>query len=149
MPTPPADRFGRLMTAMVTPFANTGELDLDGAAKLASYLVDEQGNDALVVNGTTGEAPTTSDGEKAELIAAVVEAVGDRAAVVAGVGTFDTVHSVLLAEQAAQAGADGLLVVSPYYSKPPQAGVLQHFRVVADATQLPVIVYDIPGRTGV
>src|SRR6185312_5685572 len=110
--------------------------------------VDEQGNDALVVNGTTGESPTTSDGEKADLVAAVVETVGDRAHVVAGVGTFDTVHSIHLAEQAAKSGAHGLLVVTPYYSRPPQAGVLAHFRAVADATELPIAVYDIPLRTG-
>jgi 4-hydroxy-tetrahydrodipicolinate synthase len=141
--------FGRLATAMVTPFTVAGELDLDGAAKLAAYLVDEQHNDALIVNGTTGESPTTTDGEKAELIAAVVQAVGDRAKVVAGVGTFDTVHSVHLAQQAARAGAHGLLVVTPYYSKPPQSGLLRHFRVVADATELPVVIYDIPSRSGV
>jgi 4-hydroxy-tetrahydrodipicolinate synthase len=141
--------FGRLLTAMVTPFTVAGELDLDAARSLAEYLVDEQGNDGLVINGTTGESPTTSDGEKAELVAAVVEAVGDRAEIVAGVGTFDTVHSIQLAEQAAKAGADGLLVVTPYYSRPPQAGLLRHFRAVADATALPVMLYDIPGRAGV
>ncbi len=140
--------FGRLLTAMVTPFTVAGEVDLDAAQELARYLVDTQHNDGLVINGTTGEAPTTTDGEKAELVAAVVDAVGDRASVLAGVGTFDTVHSVLLAEHAAKAGADGLLVVTPYYSRPPQAGILQHFRVVADASALPVMVYDIPVRTG-
>jgi 4-hydroxy-tetrahydrodipicolinate synthase len=141
--------FGRLITAMVTPFTVAGELDTDGAQKLASYLVDEQLNDALVINGTTGESPTTSDAEKAQLVAAVVEAVGDRARIIAGVGTFDTVHTIQLAEQAARAGAHGLLVVTPYYSKPPQEGLLQHFRAVADATELPVVIYDIPGRAGV
>jgi 4-hydroxy-tetrahydrodipicolinate synthase len=141
--------FGRLLTAMVTPFTVAGELDLAAARELATYLVDEQHNDGLVINGTTGEAPTTSDGEKAELLAAVADAVGDRASIVAGVGTFDTVHSIQLAEQAAKAGADGLLVVTPYYSRPPQAGILQHFRAVTDASSLPVMVYDIPGRTGV
>ncbi|MDT4891109.1 MAG: 4-hydroxy-tetrahydrodipicolinate synthase [Pseudonocardiales bacterium] len=139
--------FGRLLTAMVTPFDVAGGLDLDKAAALATYLVDEQANDGLVVNGTTGESPTTTDGEKAELIRAVKDAVGDRAHVVAGVGTFDTVHTVHLAEQAAKAGADGLLVVTPYYSKPPQEGLRQHFRAVADATELAVLLYDIPGRT--
>ncbi|HEY2299988.1 MAG TPA: 4-hydroxy-tetrahydrodipicolinate synthase [Jatrophihabitans sp.] len=143
----PGRPFGRLLTAMVTPFAVDGSLDLEAAAKLATYLVDEQGNDGLVVNGTTGESPTTSDTEKADLVAAVVEAVGDRAHVVAGVGTFDTVHTIHLAEQAAKAGAHGLLVVTPYYSKPPQAGLLVHFRAVADATDLPIALYDIPGRT--
>jgi 4-hydroxy-tetrahydrodipicolinate synthase len=141
--------FGRLLTAMVTPFDVTGELDLDAARELATYLVDDQHNDGLVINGTTGEAPTTSDGEKAELVAAVADAVGDRASIVAGVGTFDTVHSIQLAEQAVKAGADGLLVVTPYYSRPPQAGILQHFRAVTEASSLPVMVYDIPGRTGV
>ncbi len=148
MPMHTEPPFGRLLTAMVTPFTVAGELDTDNAAKLAGYLVDSQHNDALVISGTTGEAPTTSDAEKAELIAAVREAVGDRAKVVAGVGTFDTVHSIGLAERAARAGADGLLVVAPYYSKPPQAGMLRHFRAIADATDLPVMIYDIPGRTG-
>jgi len=141
--------FGRLITAMVTPFTVAGELDLDNAQKLASYLVDEQKNDALVINGTTGESPTTSDGEKADLVRAIVDAVGDRAKVIAGVGTFDTVHTIHLADQAAKAGAHGLLVVTPYYSKPPQAGLLAHFRAVADSSDLPVLIYDIPGRASV
>lgn len=132
---------------MVTPFDDSGALDLEMATRLAAYLVDEQGNDGLVISGTTGESPTTTDGEKSELLRAVVDAVGDRAHVVAGVGTFDTVHTVQLAEQAAKAGAQGLLVVTPYYSKPPQAGVLAHFRAVADATELPMLLYDIPGRS--
>jgi 4-hydroxy-tetrahydrodipicolinate synthase len=140
--------FGRLITAMVTPFRASGELDLDKAAELASYLVDDQRNDSLVINGTGGEAPTTTDTEKAELVRAVADAVGDRAHVVAGVGTFDTAHTIHLAEQAAKSGAHGLLVVTPYYSKPPQAGLLAHFRAVADATELPVLLYDIPARTG-
>jgi 4-hydroxy-tetrahydrodipicolinate synthase len=140
--------FGRLLTAMVTPFDVAGGLDLDKAGELATYLVDQQGNDGLVVSGTTGESPTTTDAEKADLLAAVVEAVGDRAAVVAGVGTFDTVHTVHLAQQAQKAGADGLLVVTPYYSRPPAAGLLAHFRAVADASDLPVMLYDIPSRTG-
>ncbi|MCW2645748.1 MAG: 4-hydroxy-tetrahydrodipicolinate synthase [Pseudonocardiales bacterium] len=144
----PRRPFGRLLTAMVTPFGVSGELDLDAAVALATYLVDEQGNDGLVINGTTGESPTTSDAEKAELVRAVADAVGDRAHIVTGVGTFDTVHTIHLAEQAAKAGADGLLVVTPYYSRPPQAGLLAHFRAVADATELPVALYDIPGRSG-
>ncbi|MFL6162286.1 MAG: 4-hydroxy-tetrahydrodipicolinate synthase [Jatrophihabitantaceae bacterium] len=147
MPTHSAPPFGRLLTAMVTPFTVAGELDLDSATRLANHLVDVQQNDALVINGTTGESPTTSDAEKAELVSAVRDAVGDRAKVVAGVGTFDTVHSIQLAQQAAKAGADGLLVVAPYYSKPPQAGVLRHFQAIADATELPVMIYDIPTRT--
>jgi 4-hydroxy-tetrahydrodipicolinate synthase len=132
---------------MVTPFDVAGALDLDKAAELATYLVDEQGNDGLVISGTGGEAPTTTDVEKSDLLAAVVSAIGDRAHVIAGVGTFDTTHTVHLAQQAAKAGAHGLLVVTPYYSKPPQAGLLAHFRAVADATDLPVLLYDIPGRT--
>jgi 4-hydroxy-tetrahydrodipicolinate synthase len=131
---------------MVTPFDVAGGLDLLAAQQLACYLVDEQHNDSLVINGTTGESPTTTDGEKSELIAAVVDAVGDRASIIAGVGSFDTVHTIQLSDQAAKAGAHGLLVVTPYYSRPPQAGLLSHFRAVADATELPVMLYDIPGR---
>ncbi|MEU1968255.1 4-hydroxy-tetrahydrodipicolinate synthase [Micromonospora sediminicola] len=145
----PSRPLGRVITAMVTPFTPDGALDLDGAARLARYLVDEQGNDALVLNGTTGESPTTTDAEKETLIRAVVEAVGDRARIVAGVGTNDTRHTVELAAQAEKAGAHGLLVVTPYYNKPPQAGLLRHFTTVADATGLPVMLYDIPHRSGV
>jgi 4-hydroxy-tetrahydrodipicolinate synthase len=133
---------------MVSPFDVSGALDLNKAVELATYLVDEQANDGLVINGTGGESPTTTDGEKADLIAAVVDAVGDRAHIVAGVGTFDTVHTIHLAEQAAKAGAHGLLVVTPYYSRPQQSGLLAHFRAVADATDLPALLYDIPVRTG-
>ena len=140
--------FGRLLTAMVTPFTPAGELDLDGAQRLATHLVDLQRNDGLVVSGTTGESPTTTDEEKDRLLRAVVEAVGDRAAVVAGVGTNDTAHTVHLAQAAEKAGATGLLVVTPYYNRPPQAGLLAHFRTAADATGLPSMLYDIPGRTG-
>ncbi|MER7889679.1 4-hydroxy-tetrahydrodipicolinate synthase [Micromonospora sp. NPDC094482] len=141
--------FGRVLTAMVTPFTADGSLDLDGAARLANHLVDEQGNDALVVNGTTGESPTTTDAEKERLIRAVAEAVGDRAKVVAGVGTNDTRHTIELAAAAEKAGAHGLLVVTPYYNKPPQSGLLRHFTAVGDATGLPVMLYDIPHRSGV
>ena len=140
--------FGRVLTAMVTPFTDDGELDLAAAAELASDLVD-LGNDGLVISGTTGESPTTSDAEKEALLREVLAAVGDRATVVAGVGTNDTVHTVELARTAQRAGAHGLLVVTPYYSKPPQAGLLHHFRTVADATDLPIMLYDIPGRSGV
>ena len=140
--------FGRLLTAMVTPFAPDGSLDVDGAQKLAAHLVDEQRNDALVISGTTGESPTTTDAEKEILIRAVVDAVGDRAKIVAGVGTNNTAHTVELAHSAEKAGAHGVLVVTPYYNKPPQAGVAKHFRTVADAVGLPVMVYDIPHRTG-
>ncbi|MEU6022050.1 4-hydroxy-tetrahydrodipicolinate synthase [Micromonospora sp. NPDC048871] len=141
--------FGRLITAMVTPFTAEGVLDLDGAARLANHLVVEQRNDALVINGTTGESPTTTDAEKEQLIRTVVEAVGDRARVLAGVGTNDTRHTIELAASAEKAGAHGLLVVTPYYNKPPQAGLLRHFTAVADATGLPVMLYDIPHRSGV
>ena len=141
--------FGRTLTAMVTPFTSDGAVDYEGVQRLAAYLVDEQRNDGLVVSGTTGESPTTSDEEKDRVLRAVVEAVGDRATVVAGVGTNDTRHSVELARAAELAGAHGLLVVTPYYNKPPQEGLLRHFTAVADASGLPVMLYDIPGRTGV
>jgi len=144
-PNAPAP-FGRLLTAMVTPFDAQGGVDLSAAQALASRLID-QGQDGLVINGTTGEAPTTSDAEKSALIRAVVEAVGDRATVVAGVGTNDTAHTLELSRQAQAAGANGLLVVTPYYNKPPQAGLIQHFTAVADATDLDVLLYDIPART--
>ncbi len=134
---------------MVTPFSPDGEhVDLAAAQRLATDLVD-LGNDGLVVNGTTGESPTTSDAEKDALVRAVLEAVGGRACVLAGVGTNDTRHTVALARQASAAGAHGLLVVTPYYNKPPQEGLVTHFTAVADATELPVLLYDIPGRTGV
>jgi 4-hydroxy-tetrahydrodipicolinate synthase len=133
---------------MVTPFGTDGGLDLDAAATVAEHLIDT-GHDGIVVNGTTGESPTTTDAEKSDMVRAVVEAVGDRAVVVAGVGTNDTAHSQHLAREAARAGAHGLLVVTPYYSKPPQSGLLAHFRAVADVTDLPCMLYDIPGRSGV
>jgi 4-hydroxy-tetrahydrodipicolinate synthase len=140
--------FGRLLTAMVTPFTADGSLDLEGAARLAAHLVDEQRNDALVISGTTGESPTTTDAEKDALLRAVVDAVGDRARIVAGVGTNNTAHTIELAHAAEKAGAHGLLVVTPYYNKPPQAGVERHFKAVADATGLPIMAYDIPHRAG-
>lgn len=148
MPTAARRPFGAVLTAMVTPFDPAGGLDLVGAAALATSLVAD-GNDGLVVNGTTGESPTTTDAEKDAVLRAVLAAVGDRAHVVAGVGTSDTAHTVELARAAESAGAHGLLVVTPYYSKPPQAGLLRHFTTVADATDLPVMLYDIPGRSGV
>ena len=132
---------------MVTPFTADGALDLDGAQALAAQLVDA-GNDALVLNGTTGESPTTTDEEKAALVKAVRAALGDRAQLIAGVGTNDTRHSVEQAKAAQRAGADGLLVVTPYYSRPPQEGVYRHFTTIADATGLPLMLYDIPVRTG-
>ena len=150
---PSADRpggapFGRMLTAMITPMTADGALDADGAARLASYLVDDMRNDGLVISGTTGESPTTSNAEKDQLLRAVIDAVGDRATIVAGVGTNDTAHTIELARAAERAGADALLVVTPYYNKPPQNGLVAHFTAVADATGLPVMLYDIPGRTG-
>jgi 4-hydroxy-tetrahydrodipicolinate synthase len=133
---------------MVTPFTRDGALDLEAAATLASALVDD-GNDGLVISGTTGESPTTTDDEKDRLVRAVVEAVGARAHVIAGVGTNDTAHTIELAKHAEKAGAAGVLLVTPYYSKPPQEGLIAHFRAAADATGLPAMLYDIPGRSGV
>jgi len=133
---------------MVSPMNNDGSLDLDGAQELAAHLVDN-GHDGLVVNGTTGESPTTTDAEKVDLVRVVVEAVGQRAFIIGGAGSNNTADSVERARAAEKAGAQGLLVVTPYYSKPPQDGVLAHFTAVADATDLPVMVYDIPGRAGI
>ncbi len=147
MTTDPARPFGRVLTAMVTPFAEDGSIDLAGAQELAAHLVDRQAHDGLVVLGTTGEAPTLGDGEQHAVLEAVLDAVGDRAVVVAGVGTNDTAHSIDNARRAEQLGAHGLLVVTPYYSKPPQAGLLRHFTAVADSTDLPVMLYDIPPRS--
>ena len=141
--------FGRVLTAMVTPFGPDGSLDLAAAQHLATHLVDEAGNDGLVISGTTGESPTTGDEEKDRLLRAVLEAVGDRARVIAGTGTNDTAHTVHLTQHAEKAGAHGVLLVTPYYNKPPQAGLIRHFTAAADATGLPVMLYDIPGRTGV
>ena len=140
--------FGRVLTAMVTAFHDDGSVDVDGTARVAEHLV-AHGNDGVVVSGTTGESPTTTTDEDGQILRAVIEAVGDRATVVAGVGTNSTTHSVALAEQAGRLGADGVLVVTPYYSKPTQDGVLAHFRAVADAAELPVMLYDIPGRSSI
>lgn len=148
MGTPDTPALGRVLTAMVTPMTPDFAVDLDGAGALAAHLL-ALGNDALVVNGTTGESPTTTDAEKADMIRAVRSAVGPAVPLIAGVGTNDTAHSIELARQAAAAGADGLLVVTPYYSKPSQRGVQAHFEAVADATELPVMLYDIPGRSGI
>ncbi|MGD6746216.1 4-hydroxy-tetrahydrodipicolinate synthase [Streptomyces sp. BH106] len=145
--TPRPSPFNRALCAMVTPFTRTGALDLGAAQKLADRLVTE-GCEGLVLSGTTGESPTTTDEEKADLVRAVREAVDGRAKVVAGIGTADTRHTAELAHQAQQAGADGLLVVTPYYSRPPQDAIEAHFRSIADATDLPLMLYDIPGRTG-
>ncbi len=139
--------FGTIATAMITPMTADGAVDYTGAAELAHLLVDS-GNDAIIVNGTTGEAPTTSDAEKNQLLEVVIAAVGQRATITAGVGTNDTVHSIELAKAALALGADGLLAVTPYYNKPPQAGVARHFLAIADAVEAPIMLYDIPGRTG-
>ena len=145
MATLPTARFGRVLTAMITPFDSDGRIDLDGAQQLARWLVDH-GSDGLVVNGTTGESPTLSSAESIDLFRAVRQAVD--APVVAGTGSNDTAHAIRQSEAAAGIGVDGLLVVAPYYNKPSQAGLDQHFRMIAAATDLPIILYDIPGRTG-
>jgi 4-hydroxy-tetrahydrodipicolinate synthase len=136
-----------MLTAMVTPFGEDGSLDLDGVARVADHLV-RNGNDGLVVSGTTGESPTTTVEEDGQILAAVKDAVGGRASIVAGVGTNSTAHSVQLAEQAAKVGVDAILLVAPYYSKPSQPGLLEHFRRVVEAADLPTMLYDVPGRTG-
>ena len=139
--------FGRVLTAMVTPFAADGSVDLEATARVATHLADH-GHDGVVVSGTTGESPTTSTEEDGRILRAVVDAVGDRVKVIAGVGTNNTAHSVELAEQAFKIGAHGALLVTPYYNKPTQQGLAAHFEAVADASALPVMLYDIPGRTG-
>lgn len=141
--------FGRVVTAMVTPFRPDGSVNHDEARRLAAYLVDHQANDALVINGTTGESPTTTDAEKHALLRTVIDEVGDRARVLAGVGTFDTHHTLELVRQAEDAGAHGLLVVTPYYSRPPQDALAAYFLTVADASNVPIMLYDIPHRSGV
>lgn len=138
-----------MVTAMITPMTSDGAVDFDGAARLADYLVTDMRNDGLVLNGTTGEAPTTTAAEQEQLLRVVLDAVGNRAKVVAGVGTNATAHTIELAKLAERAGVHGLLVVAPYYNKPPQAALAAHFTAVADSTGLPVLIYDIPGRTGV
>src|SRR5215217_8612229 len=145
----PARPFGRVLSAMVTPLAEDGSIDLSGAQELASHLVDRQAHDGLVVFGTTGESPTISDGEQHAVLEVVMDAVGDRATVIAGVGTNDTAHSIEKAQAAERLGVHGLLAVTPYYNKPPQEGLFRHFSAIADATGLPVMLYDIPGRSGV
>lgn len=141
--------FGRVQTAMVTPFASDGSVNYDEARRLAAHLVDVQRNDTLVVNGTTGESPTTTDAEKRALLEVVIAEVGDRAKVIAGVGTFATAHTLDLAHAAEDVGADGLLVVTPYYSRPPQDALADHFLTVAEGTSRPIMIYDIPHRSGI
>jgi 4-hydroxy-tetrahydrodipicolinate synthase len=146
--TSDAHPFGVMLTAMITPFHDDGSLDLDGAARLAAHLVDDLGHDGLVINGTTGESATKTDEEDVAVLTAVLAAVGDRATIIAGVGTNDTRHSVEAARMAANAGAHGVMAVTPYYNRPPQEGLVRHFHAIADATDLPMITYDIPKRTG-
>ncbi|MGB2933842.1 MAG: 4-hydroxy-tetrahydrodipicolinate synthase [Nostocoides sp.] len=140
--------FGRLVTAMVTPMTPDGELDPAGTRRVVDHLLST-GHDGIVVNGTTGEAPTLTSAESIEMVEWVSAAAGERATIVAGVGSNDTRHAVEMARLAANAGADALLVMTPYYNRPTQAGVLAHCRAIADATDLPVLLYDIPGRTGI
>ena len=140
--------FGRMITAMVTPFDKDGAIDWDGVAQLAQHLADH-GHDAIAVNGTTGEAPTTKTSEKLEIIRVVKSTVGDRVKILTGAGDNETSYTVEQAKRCAEVGADGLLIVTPYYNKPPQAGIEAHFKAVAAATDLPIMMYDIPGRTGV
>jgi 4-hydroxy-tetrahydrodipicolinate synthase len=149
MTTDPARPFGRVLTAMVTPLTDDGSIDLAGAQELAAHLVDRQAHDGLVVFGTTGESPTISDGEQHAVLEAVMDAVGDRATVIAGVGTNDTAHSIEKAQSAERLGVHGLLAVTPYYNKPPQEGLFRHFTAIADSTDLPVMLYDIPPRSSI
>jgi 4-hydroxy-tetrahydrodipicolinate synthase len=136
---------GEVLTAMVTPFRADGPVDVERFCELATFLV-ENGSDGLVVCGTTGESPTLSDEEKLTLFSAAVETVGDRATIIAGTGTYDTTHSVHLTRAATELGVDGILVVTPYYNKPPQRAIVRHFEEIAAATDLPVVAYNIPGR---
>jgi 4-hydroxy-tetrahydrodipicolinate synthase len=143
---PAGGPLGRVLTAMVTAFHDDGSVDPEGTARVAEHLV-AHGNDGVVVSGTTGESPTTTTEEDGLILRAVVDAVGDRATVVAGVGTNDTAHSIDKARDAERIGAHGLMVVTPYYNKPPQSGLLRHFTAIADSTDLPVMLYDIPPRS--
>jgi 4-hydroxy-tetrahydrodipicolinate synthase len=148
-PTTQKSPFGVMLTAMITPFLADGSLDLDGAGLLATHLVDGLRHDGLVINGTTGESATKTDEEDIAVLRAVLDAVGDRATIIAGVGTNDTAHSIDAARAAARAGAHAVMAVSPYYNRPPQEGLVRHFHAIADATDLPMLTYDIPKRTGV
>lgn len=139
--------FGRMLTAMATAFTDDGAVDLDGTAAIAHHLVDH-GHDGVVVSGTTGESPTCTLVETGDILRVVKDAVGEKATVIAGVGSNSTAHSIELAQQAEKLGADALLLVTPYYSKPGQSGVLHHFQQVVAATGIPIVLYDVPGRTG-
>jgi 4-hydroxy-tetrahydrodipicolinate synthase len=141
--------FGRLITAMVTPFDAEGKIDWEATGRLIDHLIDEQGTDSIVVSGTTGESPTLDDDEKLELFRFAVKRVAGRVPVIAGTGSNDTAHSIRLTKEAEATGVDGILLVAPYYNRPSQEGLYLHFRAVAEATKLPVMIYNVPGRTGV
>jgi dihydrodipicolinate synthase len=141
--------FGRLITAMVTPFDENGQIDWDTTGRLIDYLIEEQQSDTLVVSGTTGESPTLTEEEKAELFRYAVEHAAGRCKIIAGTGSNNTAHSIHLTKVAEDAGVDGVLLVAPYYNKPNQEGLYQHFKAIAESTKLPVMLYNVPGRTGI
>lgn len=141
--------FGRLITAMVTPFDENGQIDWDTTGRLIDYLIEEQQSDTLVVSGTTGESPTLTEEEKAELFRYAVERAAGRCKIIAGTGSNNTAHSIHLTKVAEDAGVDGVLLVAPYYNKPNQEGLYQHFKAIAESTKLPVVLYNVPGRTGI
>ena len=141
--------FGRLITAMVTPFDRDGEINWDETGRLIDYLIDEQQSDSLVIAGTTGESPTLSEDEKLKLFTFSVEKAAGRCKIIAGTGSNDTKHSIELTKKAEQCGVDGILLVAPYYNKPNQEGLYRHFKAIAESTSLPVMLYNVPGRTGV
>ncbi|NIK68886.1 4-hydroxy-tetrahydrodipicolinate synthase [Paenibacillus sp. BK720] len=141
--------FGRLITAMVTPFDENGQIDWNTTGRLIDYLIKEQQSDTLVVSGTTGESPTLTEDEKAELFRYAVERAAGRCKIIAGTGSNNTAHSIHLTKVAEDAGVDGVLLVAPYYNKPNQEGLYQHFKAIAESTNLPVMLYNVPGRTGI
>ena len=140
--------FGRLITAMVTPFHEDGQVDWDGAGKLIDYLIQQQQSDSIVVSGTTGESPTLTEEEKLELFRFAVQHAAGRVRIIAGTGSNDTAHSVRLTQQAEAIGVDGALLVVPYYNRPSQEGMYRHFKTIAESTSLPIMTYNVPGRTG-
>lgn len=141
--------FGRLITAMVTPFDGDGNIHWDETARLINYLIEDQLSDSLVIAGTTGESPTLSEDEKLKLFSFAVEKAAGRCKIIAGTGSNNTHHSIELTKKAEQCGVDGILLVAPYYNKPSQEGLYQHFRAIAESTSLPVMLYNVPGRTGI
>ena len=144
-----SDNAPSLITAMITPFTSSQKVNYEAAAKIANYLVKEQGSEGIVVTGTTGESPTLSVEEKIALYRTVKKEVGSKAMVIAGTGSYDTKSSIELTLKAAEVGVDGFLLVAPYYNKPSQKGLLEHFKAIAEVTTLPVIIYNVPSRTGV